>query len=163
MAERRGVVYIAPDASYLPTGRLVEPETFTFFVHWEDWNDERQTGEMLADGGKVERAEVAIAWGRERCDRVLIRLAHTPESYYSAGHIELTEELDGSGAPLPVWPPDAPPTEGWWTPAHESAAESEAAEHARHQLVDPPHGFAEREGWTGRNGDDPEDTTARAG
>jgi hypothetical protein len=127
MADRSGVVYIAPDAWYLPPGRLVDPEAFSFSLHWEDWDDEKQVGVMLADGGKVVGAAAAIAWGRARCDRVLIRLAHTYESNFSAGCVELTEKLDGSGQAFPTWPPDDPPPEGWWAPADEAAAEGEGS------------------------------------
>jgi hypothetical protein len=31
--KRRGVLYIAPTAHYLPPGRLVDPERFSFYVH----------------------------------------------------------------------------------------------------------------------------------
>src|SRR5579884_539907 len=37
MDERGGTVFIAPTASYVPSGRLVDPATSTFFVHWEGW------------------------------------------------------------------------------------------------------------------------------
>jgi hypothetical protein len=137
MADRRGTVFITPVASYLPSGRMVDPDTSAFDVSWQD----NQPGrfETVADAREIKGAEAAIAWGRERCDRVLIRLAHTPESHFSAGRVRLTANTDGSGEPFPVWPPAAPPPEGWWTLADEAAAFQEAVEEVRRNppLVDP--------------------------
>lgn len=91
----------------------------------------RNAPEMLADAGEILGAEEAIRWGRERCDRVLIRLAHTLESYYSAGDVPLTENADGTGGGFPVWPPTEPPSQGWWTPEDEDAAWEQAVKDAR--------------------------------
>ena len=113
---------------------MVDPEASIFEVHWEAWDDETLTGEMLASGGEMEGAEAAIAWGRERCDRVLIRLAHSDESHFSAGRIQLTESA-GSGRAFPTWPPDSPPPDGWWTPSDEAAAWEEAVESARREAA----------------------------
>lgn len=52
--ERRGVVYIAPTANYLPSGRMVDPARSPFYVHWEDWDADAARGGMLEDGGSVE-------------------------------------------------------------------------------------------------------------
>src|SRR5205814_1599338 len=60
MVERRGTIYIAPVASYLPSGRMVDPEASTFSVHWEDWDEDTQMGELLEHGGEVAGAEAAI-------------------------------------------------------------------------------------------------------
>jgi hypothetical protein len=136
MIERRGTVYVAPLASYLPGGRMVDPDASTFQVSWQDWDDARQTGELLEDG-KVAGAEAAIAWGRARSDRVLIRLGHTEATHFSAGQVHLSDRTDRQGRPYPVWPPDGVPTEGWWSPSDEAAAEEGAVEQARHQAVDP--------------------------
>jgi hypothetical protein len=104
MVERRGTIYIAPVASYVPSGWMVDPEASTFSVSWEDWDKDTQTGELLEHGGEVAGAEAAIAWGRERSDEVLIRLGHTEATYFSAGHVHLTDRVDGTGRALPVWP-----------------------------------------------------------
>jgi hypothetical protein len=143
--DRRGVVYIAPTAHYLRPGRLVDPERSSFDVHWED----PDVPEMLANAGEILGAEEAIRWGRERCDRVLIRLAHTLESYYSAGDVPLTENMDGTGRGLPLWPPVHPPSEGWWTPEDENAAWEQAVEDARRSDPDPPEGEPPSGPWTG--------------
>jgi hypothetical protein len=155
MAERRGTVFIAPVASYLPSGRMVDPETSVFDVSWQE------RYETLADAGEIVGAEAAIAWGRERCDRVLIRLDHSGESQFSAGRVWLTANTDGSGEPFPVWPPAAPPPEGWWTPADEAAAFQEAVEEARRHppLVDPRR-LPVSGPWTGHIDSDEPDTSA---
>jgi hypothetical protein len=46
----------------------------------------------------------AIAWGRQRANRVLIRL--DGESYFSAG--------DEPEDDLPLWASASEPPEGWW-------------------------------------------------
>jgi hypothetical protein len=158
MAERRGTVFIAPVASYLPSGRMVDPDTSTFSVSWQD--NEQRRSETLADADEIEGADVAIAWGRERCDRVLIRLAHTAESHFSAGRVRLTPNTDGSGEPLPVWPPAAPPPEGWWTPADEAAAFEAAVEEARREpLPVDPRRLGVSGPWTGLDDGDEHNTT----
>ena len=143
--ERRGVVYIAPTAQYLPPGQLVDPVRSSFHVHWED----PDVPEMLANAGEIVGAEEAIRWGRERSDRVLIRLAHTLESYYSAGDAPLAENTDGTGRGFPVWPPTEPPSEGWWTPEDEDAAWEQAVEDARRTEPDLPEGEPPPGPWTG--------------
>jgi hypothetical protein len=50
MIERRGTVYVAPVASYLPSGREVDPEASSFQVSWQDWDEETQTGQLPGDG-----------------------------------------------------------------------------------------------------------------
>jgi hypothetical protein len=47
--ERRGVLYIAPTAHYVPLGRLVDPECSSFHVHWED----PDVPEMLANAEEI--------------------------------------------------------------------------------------------------------------
>jgi hypothetical protein len=144
--ERRGVVYIAPTAHYVPPGRLVDPERSSFHVHWED----PDLPETLANAGEIVGATEAIRWGRERCDSVLIRLAHTLESYYSAGEVPLTENVDGTGRQFPIWPPAQRPPEGWWTPEDEEAAWKHAAEDARRSEPRLPDGEPPPGPWTGR-------------
>lgn len=54
---------------------------------------------MLLEGGPGwPTAELAVAWGRERADVVLIRIG-VPGTYYSAGDSEPTDEQ------LPRWDP----------------------------------------------------------
>ena len=135
MLKRRGTVGIAPDAHYVPPGRMVDPGAFVFSVVWEDWDADAQEGELI-EHGEVSGAEAAIAWGQERSDIVLIRLAHTEESYFSAGRTYATNRADGQ-PPHPHWPPDGPPPEGWWTPSDEAAAQDAAYEKAGHEPPDP--------------------------
>src|SRR5207237_10406425 len=101
--KRRGTVYAAPLASYLPSGRMVDPDASTFQVSWQDCDDDTQTGELLEDG-EVAGAEAAIAWGRERSDQVLIRLGHTEATHFSAGHVHLSDLTGSQGRPYPLWP-----------------------------------------------------------
>jgi hypothetical protein len=122
--KRRGVVYIAPAAIYLPSGRMVDPKRSAFYVHWEDWDEDAERGELLEDAGVIESADAAIAWDRARCGRVLIRLTHTYEGLYSAGTEPLTDERDGRVKAFPEWLPMQPPPEGWWTPEDEAAADT---------------------------------------
>jgi hypothetical protein len=98
LTERRGTVWIGPSTLELPSGRLVDPATARFWVSWQD-------DELLEDD-EVAGAEAAIAWGRERAERVLIRLGHNGP-HYAAGEV--------SGGSAPSWPPETPP-EGWFTP-----------------------------------------------
>ena len=79
---------------------MVDPATAVFWVSWQD-------DAPLADDNVV-GAEAAISWGRERADRVLIRLGHSEDTYFSAG-------LDTAND-LPRWPHSDPPAEGWFTP-----------------------------------------------
>lgn len=128
---RRGVVYIAPTARYLPRGRMVEPARSPFSVHSEDWDGDAGRGELLELGGAIVGAEAAIEWGRARCDRVLIRLTHSHDGQYSAGAEPLTDERAGHGDPLPTWPPKETGREPWWTPEDEAAAALRARERGR--------------------------------
>jgi hypothetical protein len=61
MIERRGTVYVAPVASYLPSGREVDPEASSFQVSWQDWDEETQTGQLPGDG-EVAGAESQGGW-----------------------------------------------------------------------------------------------------
>jgi hypothetical protein len=101
MSEQRGTVYIAPSGD-VPTGRMVDPDTSSFWVSWQD-----EGLDDVIESDDIVGAEAAIAWGRERADVVVIRLGHTDDTYFSAGDI-----TDPSG---PSWPP-TPPPEGWFTP-----------------------------------------------
>jgi hypothetical protein len=82
-----------------------------FSVSWSDWGAEADEAEFLDDPEDVMSAEDAIGWGRVRATTILIRLAHSRESYYSAG--DVPGSIDEDQTPLPVWPP-ATPAEGWW-------------------------------------------------
>jgi hypothetical protein len=136
VVERRGIVYISPTAVYLPISRMVDPLASVFSVSWQDWDDSAQRGEMIEDGGEVSSAETAISWGHKRSDRVLIRLGHTEETQFSAGPVRL-EETHGNGRSLPLWPPKAPPSEGWWTPSDEAAARAAEIEGAHGSPREP--------------------------
>jgi hypothetical protein len=96
-----------PCAWSVPEGRLCDPRQTRFHVSWQDWHDETMRADQY-DGDEIEGAEKAIAWGRARSDVVLIRLAHTEESYFSAG-----ETIDPA---YPSWPPSSEPAGGWWVP-----------------------------------------------
>jgi hypothetical protein len=133
-------VFIAPVARFLPNGRMVDPRSASFYVSWQNYDDERQQAELIEDAGEIAGADAAIAWGRARCDRVLIRLGHVEETHFSAGRITL-QPTDGSGRrPYPSWPPSGPPSEGWWTPSDETQAENEAmrpSPHTRPGVAEP--------------------------
>jgi hypothetical protein len=66
---------------------------------------------MYESGGSAECAAFddvadAIAWGRERCDLVIVRLGTVPETWYSAGAVRAHERSDSTGNPFLEWPPD---------------------------------------------------------
>lgn len=107
---------------------MVDPEASPFHVSWQDWDDDTQRGELIEKGGEIVGAEAAIAWGRARSDRVLVRLGHTDDTHFSAGHIQLSEQTAGGGRAYPLWPPDGTPAEGWWTPSDEVPARTEESE-----------------------------------
>lgn len=104
---KRGVVYVCPSASFPADGRMVDPETATFWASW-------QTGEEALEDVDIVGAENAIGWGRERADVVYIRLGHRGDTYFSAGDSE--EEGDFDDPPPPRWPPAGPPSGGWFEP-----------------------------------------------
>src|SRR5436309_15990762 len=78
---RRGIVYIASDANG------------GFSAHWDAHNPPA----VLEEGPGWCDVEQAIAWGRERSTRVLVRLGATDDTSYSAGDEPLTRMADGSG------------------------------------------------------------------
>ena len=100
---RRGEVWIAPE-SYVPPGRMIEPDAAGFRASWQD-----DPGEL--EDAMIRGAAAAVEWGRERSDVVMIRLGHSAGSYFSAGERHPADD-DG----VPHWPPLGPPPEGWWGP-----------------------------------------------
>jgi hypothetical protein len=85
---------------------MIDPATGRF---WASWQDEDAGSEL--ENADFAGAEPAIAWGRERSDRVYIRLGHTEETYFSAGAVH-----PPGASSWPPWPPPAPPPDGWWVP-----------------------------------------------
>src|SRR6266849_1724638 len=71
MIERRGTAYVVPLASHLPGGRMVDPEVSVFHVSWQDWDDEKQMGELIENGGEIVGTEAAIAPCARPSDRSL--------------------------------------------------------------------------------------------
>ena len=98
---KRGVVWIAP-LDPVPSGLMADPVKSVFWVSWQ--HDE----EGLLGDAEILGAEEAIAWGRQRAERIRIRLGHTDDTYFSAG--------EKSAAGLPRWPPNQRPPGGWWLP-----------------------------------------------
>ncbi len=92
--ERFGIVYIAP---------APDPDTHTFSGYW----DRSDPPEILEQGPGWDDVEEAIAWGRERAPRVMVRLGQDETSIYSAGEIQLTRFSDGTGETYPEWQPRA--------------------------------------------------------
>lgn len=102
----RGTVFIAP-VEPVPDGAMVNPATGRFWCSWQDEGLGRSIEDVDVDG-----AEAAVEWGRERSETVLIRLGHGGDTYFSAGTARARDDDD----PLPLWPPQAPPSDGWWEP-----------------------------------------------
>lgn len=94
LVERLGVVYIAIE---LPTGA----DGSRFIGYW----DRADPPELLEQGPGWDDVEEAIAWGRERAPRVLVRVGNDESSIYSAGELPLTRGADGSVPAYPEWPP----------------------------------------------------------
>jgi hypothetical protein len=87
---RRGIVYIAREAQ----GR--------FTAYW----DAQDPPEHLEDGPGWSEVEEAIAWGRDRSARVLVRMGDGEDTIYSAGEEALSPKADGSTDPYPRWSSD---------------------------------------------------------
>jgi hypothetical protein len=104
-------VFISPDDPVPADGSMVNPETAVFRAHVEE-----EVGGRSSPGEetKVTGAEAAIAWGRERASVVWIRLGNRGDTYFSAG-----QEHPADDEPeefVRHWPPEGPPTGGWWKP-----------------------------------------------
>jgi hypothetical protein len=92
--ERYGVVFISRGFSYNDTHRV-------FIGHWEA----EDPPQNLEAGPGWDDVEEAVAWGRERALKVLVRLGATEDSIYSAGESPVTRLSDGTGEAYPEWPP----------------------------------------------------------
>jgi hypothetical protein len=92
--ERHGQVFIAPR---LDGG---------FGAYWDNEEpDKNEPPQMLEEGPVFTDVEDAIAWGRDRALRVLVRLGHDSSSLYSAGEYQLHDGPWGSGPAIQGWPP----------------------------------------------------------
>ena len=87
---------------------MVDPDNSMFVASW-------QHGGLL-EHTQITGAEAAIAWGRERSERVLIRLGHGTDTYFSAGDREHGE--------FPPWPPPRRAASDWWSPSDAPHEES---------------------------------------
>jgi hypothetical protein len=87
--QRRGTIFVAPFAEG------------GFSAYW-DAEDGQSRPEFLEQGPVRCEVEEAIAWGRERSDRVVVRLGQTDDTVYSAGSERLTDHTDNL---VPLWPP----------------------------------------------------------
>lgn len=103
----RGVVFIAPTDPVPADGSMIDPSTGRFGASWQDQDEPAEL-----EGVEVVGAEAAIRWGRERANKVLIRLGNGGDTYFSAGSVHAEDE----GGPLPLWPPRGAPASGWWEP-----------------------------------------------
>ena len=88
---------------------MVDPGTGLFFASWQ--------GDGIVEDSVLEEielvgAEPAVLWGRARAERVIIRLGHRHDTFFSAGDAPV-EDDDGL---MPAWPPAGPPDGGWWQP-----------------------------------------------
>lgn len=89
--DRHGQVFIAPH----PDGG--------FGAYWDNEEpDKGEPPEMLEEAPPFTEVEDAVAWGRVRARRVVVRLGDDSTTLYSAGPERLTWE---DGEPLPEWPP----------------------------------------------------------
>jgi cytidine deaminase len=94
--ERYGIVFISRGFSYDRSHR-------EFIGHWESSGHEGST--IVEDGPGWDDVEDAIAWGRARAPRVMVRLGASEDTIYSAGETKLMRFSDGTGEPYPAWTP----------------------------------------------------------
>jgi hypothetical protein len=73
-----------------------------FGAYWDNEEpDKDEPPDMLEEAPPFTDVEDAIAWGRVRAHRVLVRLGDDSTTLYSAGSECLTWD---DGEPLPEWP-----------------------------------------------------------
>jgi hypothetical protein len=87
--ERRGIVYIAPTVDGGYTGYWDAGDPPAVLEQGPGWSDPND----------------AVAWGRKRALRVILRVGATDDTIYSAGDEPIAELADGSGRRYPTWPP----------------------------------------------------------
>ena len=93
--ERHGQVFIAPHPHQDFQG--------SFTTYWDnEETDKNEPPRMLEQAPVFAEIEDAIAWGRIRARRVLVRLGNDSTTLFSAGSERLTWE---DGEPLSEWPP----------------------------------------------------------
>jgi hypothetical protein len=69
-----------------------------------DWSARCEYGNR-SEAATFRSVDEAIAWGRNRAHRILVRLGSNGDTYFSAGEIRLTPFTDGHGELFPLWPP----------------------------------------------------------
>ena len=83
-----------------------------------EWTAHCEYGDRFEEAAFSD-VDAALTWGRTRAAIVLVRLGANIEAIYSAGRTLATEHVDGSGWPVPPWPPsrwpdyDGPPEPDW--------------------------------------------------
>ncbi len=118
MTPSPGVVLVTPAVVAMPLDRMVDPARAEFNAIWyEDFEDWSGRTERV----RVVGAEAAIAWAKERADRVVIRLddGGDPEAKTSFSAGPEPAWIGGiHDGPLPSWPGAlVPPPEGWYEPS----------------------------------------------
>ena len=91
--QRLGIVFLAPTYPR-------RPGDLAFTGYW----DRGDPPEVLEQGPGWDDVEEAVAWGRARAPKVVLRLGATDDTIYSAGEAPLTEFADGTGRRYPAWP-----------------------------------------------------------
>jgi hypothetical protein len=91
-----GVVYIAEsDLDWL----AVVPDAHLFEGHWEGEAPNR----LIERGPGWDSPDAAIAWGRERATKILLRIGRrVPQMHFSAG---LVNPWASGAEQIPEWPP----------------------------------------------------------
>lgn len=72
---RCGIVWISPSDPAVPSGRMVDSDNSLFVATCQ------QNGPLDHTG--IASAEAALAWGRERAERIVIRLGHTEDTCFT--------------------------------------------------------------------------------
>jgi hypothetical protein len=70
-----------------------------FSAHWES-----DDGRRSIDGPEDVVLEEALAWGRARCDAVLVQVGGGMDGFYSAGARDLTYDGGDEDEPILPWP-----------------------------------------------------------
>jgi cytidine deaminase len=97
--ERHGQVFIAPHPHLALRG--------SFTAYWDNGEpDKNEPPRMLEQAPVFAEVEEAIAWGRARARRVLVRLGNDSTRMYSAGSEPLPWNSNSPESVLPEWPPE---------------------------------------------------------
>jgi hypothetical protein len=96
--DRHGIVYVAPHPHRDHRGH--------FSAYWDNGEPDKGEPPRMIEGEVVfVDVEQAIAWGRARARKVLVRLGDDDTTVYSAGSERLPWMYGSPNELMPEWPP----------------------------------------------------------